>query len=384
MAMRTLKSSPSLPCPLYARSAIAMLPGASAGCHSCPGRGGNIYRRFELALPPNVRASPTRRSRAYAKVMAGFLLGRPPFPPPIRTYWPSPLPHGRRWPPASFPFGAVGLVHIENQIHPAQANSRLWRRWRSGLRPHPARVSPAWGRRFALLSEALVSGELVWEGRQPDTEAGGAARITRLDPPRCPGAAHPGLRETIWLALAGGSPPASPASFRACPGSSPAGGGSGATSGDFGPPGGPVQAVVEPRGPARNGVLPGDPRSPLTPPWSGDRKPDPYVFAGRQRRSAFPGAIAHGHVDEGALPGRPLESRSARRVQRPRFASRKADPAARARGASKRGAKARRIDFAVRELQESGSPSSKGQAAHLEGPATRAGPRQGGTQVSGF
>jgi acyl dehydratase len=79
----------------------------------------------------------------------------------------------------SFPFGPIGLVHIENRIiqhRPLLAGERLDLRVRpTALQEHPR------GRSFSLISEARVKGELVWEesSRMLRRESpGGAARAS--------------------------------------------------------------------------------------------------------------------------------------------------------------------------------------------------------------
>jgi acyl dehydratase len=62
---------------------------------------------------------------------------------------------------SSFPFGAIGLVHIYNRItqhRPIDAAEPLSLRvWCGQIEPHPR------GRQFSLHSEARVGDELVWE-----------------------------------------------------------------------------------------------------------------------------------------------------------------------------------------------------------------------------
>jgi hypothetical protein len=59
-----------------------------------------------------------------------------------------------------FPFGAIGLVHISNQIvqyRPIDAGERLSLRvWAGRIEPHPR------GRQFSIHSEAKVGEEVVW------------------------------------------------------------------------------------------------------------------------------------------------------------------------------------------------------------------------------
>jgi acyl dehydratase len=131
-----------------------MIPGASL-LPFVPGRGKEIPD-IELRLA-GVR--PEREKVAtYAKV-CGFTL---------REQLPATYPHVLAFPmhmaamaDGRFPFGAVGLVHIENRIvqhRPIGIEEELEMRVRTTpLQEHPR------GRAFSIVSEALVGGELVWE-----------------------------------------------------------------------------------------------------------------------------------------------------------------------------------------------------------------------------
>ena len=108
MSARTLESSPSI-LPLYARAAAPMVPGASL-LPFIPG-GGKEIPEIELTLP-QVHAE-AERVAAYNRV-CGF---------DLRDHLPPTYPHVLAFPlhmavmaDGSFPFGAVGLVHVENQI----------------------------------------------------------------------------------------------------------------------------------------------------------------------------------------------------------------------------------------------------------------------------
>jgi acyl dehydratase len=151
---KTLDSSPSI-LPLYARAALPMIPGASL-LPFVPGGGGEIPDGLDLELA-GVRAEAADVA-AYAKV-CGFAL-RDTLPP---TY-----PHMLAFPlqmavmsDGSFPFGAVGLVHVENSIvqkRPIALDEELTIRVRpTPLQPHPK------GQTFSLETEVLVDGEVVWE-----------------------------------------------------------------------------------------------------------------------------------------------------------------------------------------------------------------------------
>ncbi len=151
---KTLDSSPSI-LPLYARAALPMIPGASL-LPFVPGGGGEIPDGLDLELTA-VTAS-AEDVAAYARV-CGFAL---------RDTLPSTYPHMLAFPlhmavmsDGSFPFGAVGLVHVENSIvqhRPIGIGEEMAIHVRpTKLQPHPK------GRAFSLETEVLVGGELVWE-----------------------------------------------------------------------------------------------------------------------------------------------------------------------------------------------------------------------------
>jgi acyl dehydratase len=153
METRALDSPPSI-LPLYARAAAPMIPGASL-LPFVPGGGGEIPE-VELTLA-GVRAESDAVA-AYDRV-CGF---------PVRDQLPPTYPHVLAFPlhmavmaDGSFPFGAVGLVHLENRIsqhRPVGVEEELSLAVRpTALRPHPK------GRTFSLLTEARVGEELVWE-----------------------------------------------------------------------------------------------------------------------------------------------------------------------------------------------------------------------------
>ena len=153
MATRILDGPPSV-LPLYARAAAPLLPGASL-LPFVPGGGGEMPE-IELELA-GVRAEPEALA-AYARV-CGFAL---------RDHLPPTYPHVLAFPlqmavmaDGSFPFGAVGLVHLENRIvgqRRIAVEEELTLRVRpTELRPHPK------GQTFTLVTEALSGGETAWE-----------------------------------------------------------------------------------------------------------------------------------------------------------------------------------------------------------------------------
>ncbi len=153
--MRTvaLDSAPSIPL-LYARAAAPLIPGASL-LPFVPGGGGEIPK-VELELA-GVVAEPADVA-AYARV-CGFGL-RETLPP---TY-----PHLLAFPlqmavmaDGSFPFGAVGLVHLENRIvqrRPLGIGEELT----IGVRPTPLRPHPK-GQTFTLQTVVLAGDDVAWQ-----------------------------------------------------------------------------------------------------------------------------------------------------------------------------------------------------------------------------
>ncbi len=153
MTTRTLDSSPSI-LPLYARAAAPMVPGASL-LPFVPGRGKEIPE-IELTLP-RVKAG-AEQVAAYARV-CGFTL---------RDHLPPTYPHVLAFPlhmavmaEGSFPFGAVGLVHVENRISQHRRiglDEELTVTVKpTKLRPHPK------GRTFSLQTKVKSSNRIVWE-----------------------------------------------------------------------------------------------------------------------------------------------------------------------------------------------------------------------------
>jgi hypothetical protein len=153
MTARTLESSPSI-LPLYARAAAPMIPGASL-LPFVPGGGGEIPD-LELDLA-GVRAKPEDVA-AYARI-CGFAL---------RDHLPPTYPHVLAFPlhmavmaDGSFPFGAVGLVHVENRI---EQHRRIGIGEELAIHVQPTKLQPhPKGRTFSLLTKVTVDGEPAWE-----------------------------------------------------------------------------------------------------------------------------------------------------------------------------------------------------------------------------
>jgi acyl dehydratase len=148
-----LTKAPSI-LPLYARAAIPMIPGASR-LPFVPGGGGEIPDlRLEL---DGVVADPDAVA-AYAKV-CGFAL-RDSLPPTYPHVLAFPL-HMALMSDGSFPFGAVGLVHIANRITQYR---RLGIGEELALRVQATKVSKhPKGRSFDVVTEARVGRQIAWE-----------------------------------------------------------------------------------------------------------------------------------------------------------------------------------------------------------------------------
>jgi hypothetical protein len=162
---KTLESSPSI-LPLYARAALPMIPGASL-LPFVPGGGGEIPDGLDLELT-GVRAEAADVA-AYARV-CGFAL-RDTLPPTYPHMLAFPL-HMAVMSDGSFPFGAVGLVHVENSItqkRPIGIDEEMTIRVRpTKLQPHPK------GKTFSLETEVLVDGEVVWQSTSTMLRRGGS------------------------------------------------------------------------------------------------------------------------------------------------------------------------------------------------------------------
>ncbi|HEY4778405.1 MAG TPA: MaoC/PaaZ C-terminal domain-containing protein [Solirubrobacterales bacterium] len=170
MATRTLDSSPSI-LPLYARAAAPLVPGASL-LPFVPGGGGEIPD-LDLKLE-SVVADPAAVA-AYAKA-CGFAL---------RDSLPVTYPHVLAFPlqmavmaDGAFPFGAVGLVHVENRI---EQQRRIGAGEELAIRVRPTKLAPhSKGQTFSLLTEITVGDELVWESTSTMLRRGkGDAKASR-------------------------------------------------------------------------------------------------------------------------------------------------------------------------------------------------------------
>ena len=179
MAERLLSSSPGM-LPLFARAGVSMVPGLSR----LPflGRSGRSTQLPDVTLVLDPAALSRDRLAAYDRV-CGF---------PLRDRLPATLIHVLAFPlqlalmtDSSFPFPALGLVHIANRIvqhRPVRVDEQLQIKvWAAALEPHPR------GQQFTLRSEARVGDELVWEGASTYLRRGdspeGSSRPDREQPP---------------------------------------------------------------------------------------------------------------------------------------------------------------------------------------------------------
>jgi MaoC like domain len=160
---RSLSGSPSM-VGLFVRAGAAMVPGASR-LPFLPG-GGREIPQLTLALD-DVHVERDRLV-AYDRV-CGFSLG---------DTLPATYPHMLAFPlhlalmtDGRFPFGAIGLVHIANQItqhRPIRSQETLSIRVRATpLEPHPR------GRQFTIATEVSADGELAWESASTNLKRGG-------------------------------------------------------------------------------------------------------------------------------------------------------------------------------------------------------------------
>ncbi len=183
---QVLHGTPSMP-RLFARAALAMVPGAAA----LPFVGGGVGPVRERALVLADQRIDRDRLAAYDRV-CGF---------DFSDMLPATYPHMLAFPlhlslltRGSFPVPAIGLVHIANRIaihRPIQASERLSLRvWATPLSPHPR------GRRFMLRSEAWVGPEKVWEEASLNLARG--RRDDSIDPPPGPPDSSELPRAAVW------------------------------------------------------------------------------------------------------------------------------------------------------------------------------------------
>jgi hypothetical protein len=141
--------------PLFARSAASLIPGSSR-LPFVGGGGGREIPELTLTLP----SVSVQRERlvAYDRV-CGFSLSDT-LPPTYIHILAFPL-HLKLMSDPSFPFRAIGLVHIANEItqrrQVSAAEELSLRVGATAIEPHPR------GQQFSLRTEARVGEEVVWE-----------------------------------------------------------------------------------------------------------------------------------------------------------------------------------------------------------------------------
>jgi acyl dehydratase len=151
---------------MFARAGAAVVPGASR----LPFLGGGGQDVPDLTLVLNDVAVDQDRLAAYDRVCGFGLSDRLPATYPHILAFPLQL---SLMTDPSFPFPAIGLVHIANritQVRPIRIGERLSLRvWTTPVEPHPR------GRQFSLRSEARVGDELVWEEVSTNLRRGGGS-----------------------------------------------------------------------------------------------------------------------------------------------------------------------------------------------------------------
>ncbi|MHB8492354.1 MAG: MaoC/PaaZ C-terminal domain-containing protein [Solirubrobacteraceae bacterium] len=154
MVRRELKASPQI-VPLYLRAAATLVPGAGR-LPGIPGGGGPMPE-LEIGL----RDVPIEAERVdgYRRICGWAADGVPATFLHVLAF---PL-HMALMSDASFPFAAIGLVHVENeitQLRPMAAGERVSFAVKAGpIEAHPR------GRTFSILTSAYSNGEPVWRER---------------------------------------------------------------------------------------------------------------------------------------------------------------------------------------------------------------------------
>ena len=163
---RVLDSPPSL-LPLFARSAVSLIPGSSR-LPFIGGGGGREIPEMTLTLP--TVSVERERLVAYDRV-CGFSLSDT-LPPTYIHILAFGL-HLKLMSEPSFPFRAIGLVHIANEItqhrHVNAGEKLSLRVVPTALEPHPR------GQQFSLRTEARVGEELVWQEVSTILKRGGGS-----------------------------------------------------------------------------------------------------------------------------------------------------------------------------------------------------------------
>ncbi len=161
---RTFDSPPGM-LALFARAGAGLIPGASKLPLVGGGRGKEIP---SLTLQLADQSIDRDKLSAYSRV-CGFQLSDtvPATYPHILAF---PL-HLSLMTDPSFPFPAIGLVHVSNQItqhRPIRADETLALRvWATQLEPHPR------GKKFSIRTQGSVGDAVVWEEVSTNLRRGG-------------------------------------------------------------------------------------------------------------------------------------------------------------------------------------------------------------------
>jgi acyl dehydratase len=162
--------------PLFARAGAAMVPGAA----KLPFVGGGGRKRAaapDLTLTLPEVTVDRQRLAAYDRVCGFDLNDALPTTYPHMLAFPL---HLKLMTDPSFPFGAIGLVHIDNRItqhRPIDAGESLSIKvWCGPIEPHPR------GRQFAIYTEARSGDELAWEEISTNLRRGSGADETAPTP----------------------------------------------------------------------------------------------------------------------------------------------------------------------------------------------------------
>jgi acyl dehydratase len=165
---------------MFARASLGLVPGVSR-LPLIGGARGEDVPDLTLVLP-EVTVDRDRLD-AYAHV-CGF---------PLRDALPATYPHVLAFPlqlslmtDPSFPFPAIGLVHIYNRITQHRtipvSETLSIRVWATPIEPHPR------GKQFSLRSEARAGDELVWEEISTNLHRGGERQDESASAERVPSA----------------------------------------------------------------------------------------------------------------------------------------------------------------------------------------------------
>jgi acyl dehydratase len=164
-ATRELSATPGTP-GLLLRAALPLIPGASA----LPFVAGGGHEVPDKALTLAGARLDSERLAAYARVCAFTLRDTLPVTAPHLLAFPL---HMALMNDGSFPFPAVGLVHVSNRIAVHRA---IGVEEPLDLHVHATALEPhTKGRTFTIVTEIRVDGQLVWDERSTMLRRGSGA-----------------------------------------------------------------------------------------------------------------------------------------------------------------------------------------------------------------